>query len=76
MRTKKRGMLGHVAFFCSMPQRGVARLDDSELCKPPFGYLQRLRFERRANQVKNTGTKIVEIKVAANMPPKTPVPMD
>ena len=29
-----------------------------------------------ANQVKKTGTKMVEIKVAASMPPKTPVPIE
>lgn len=29
-----------------------------------------------ANQVKKTGTKMVEMKVAASMPPQTPVPME
>lgn len=33
-------------------------------------------FLRLTNQVKKTGTKIVAIKVAAIMPPKTPVPME
>lgn len=40
----------------------------------PCFYL--VRLDLRANQVKKTGTKMVEIKVAANMPPKTPVPID
>ena len=37
---------------------------------------QRLRFVREANHVKKTGTKIVEMKVAASIPPKTPVPIE
>ena len=31
---------------------------------------------RLANQVKNTGTKIVAMNVAKSMPPHTPVPME
>ena len=37
---------------------------------------QRFLFVREANHVKKTGTKIVEMKVAASIPPKTPVPME
>ena len=35
-----------------------------------------LCFLPLASQVKNTGTKIVAMKVAAIMPPKTPVPIE
>ena len=37
---------------------------------------QRFFDDFLANQVKNTGTKMVEMKVAASIPPKTPVPME
>lgn len=61
-------------FFCRKKggRRCRSLLRDPRILKKRY-YLYFLLF---ASQVKNTGTKMVAMNVAAIMPPKTPVPIE